>query len=335
MRSFTSFSVQIGLVLICAQLTISQSSKTLFDFTLNADTKDSDLDNPNSTIGKLIKFVVKGENKTNTDYLSIHRDGNLTELGITIKNDSIFVPGGDPKNTQFGFRRTDVLPAIDANTTLVGTTAFHASVRANTKLPFNLTHGYLLSSIELSVSFYILKLWHYLVGDHVFDVFVGSDFNSDDKVPVPTNNSRTIRVRDLTTKVLYSAPFEETKLYNFAVIVDWKANMLTVWASEGNNDLKMVAGPAMNDPKVIAPDNVLKGEWHMQLIKFPLPNSLDPIDTRSDVPHHGLQEGTTEGAFFSRIFVEDASGGNITTSVLLDGHFGRQKHGSKCKPTGT
>ncbi|EGG10043.1 uncharacterized protein MELLADRAFT_94371 [Melampsora larici-populina 98AG31] len=241
-------------------------------------------------------------------------------MGLSINNDSIFTPGDNPANAQYGFRRTDVLPAIDVNTTLVGTTVFHQSFRLNKKLPLNLNHGYLLGSIEIPS------------GDHVFDIFTGSDFNSDDKAPLPTNNSATIRVRDLTTKTLYSAPLKNGTLYNFAVAVDWKGNMLTVYASEGNDDLKMVAGPVMNDPKVVAADNVLKGEWHFQLIKFPLPDPAVDVSKRGDVPHVGLQEGTTEGAFYSRVFVEDGAGGVITTSVTGHGHFGRKKHGSKCKP---
>lgn len=47
-----------------------------------------------------------------------------------------------------------------------------------------------------------------------------------------------------------------------------RLSTLTVYASEGEDDLKKVAGPVMNDPKVVAADNVLKGEWHLQLIKL-------------------------------------------------------------------
>lgn len=43
---------------------------------------------------------------------------------------------------------------------------------------------------------------------------------------------------------------------------------LTVYASQGDNEVVKVAGPAPNDPKVIAAENVQKGEWHAQLIKL-------------------------------------------------------------------
>lgn len=57
-------------------------------------------------------------------------------------------------------------------------------------------------------------------GDHVFDIYTGSDFNSD-LAAAPTSNSRTIRVRDLKTNVLYSIPLIDDSYYNFAVAVDW------------------------------------------------------------------------------------------------------------------
>lgn len=106
----------------------------------------------------------------------------------------------------------------------------------------------------------------------------------------------------------------------FVFVFFFVGSMLTVYASEGNDALKKVAGPVMNDPKVVAADNVLKGEWHVQLIKLfvvihrlwfshitskfltpilscvpfhsmcsPLPDPSTPVDKRGDVPHVGLQ----------------------------------------------
>ncbi|EGG00415.1 uncharacterized protein MELLADRAFT_93254 [Melampsora larici-populina 98AG31] len=122
---------------------------------------------------------------------------------------------------------------------------------------------------------------------------------------------------NLTHGYLFSSieiPSEGTR-YNTAIAVDWDANTLTVYASEGDEELKKVAGPVTNSPKVVEADNKLTGEWHVQLIKFPRPNPADPYDQRSDVVHKGLQESVHEGIFFSRMFVEDGAKGKITTSV--------------------
>lgn len=71
--------------------------------------KAPDFDEPTSALGKQIKFVVKGQKTKNSDFLSLHTNGALNEMGITIKNNSIFVPGDDVKNTQNGFRSVRLL----------------------------------------------------------------------------------------------------------------------------------------------------------------------------------------------------------------------------------
>lgn len=130
MAPFTYLAILIGLVLTCGRLTMAQMSsvapdapissnstvapnatvaqKPLFDFALTPEMKAADFDQPSSALGKLIKFVGKGQHKNNSDYLSLHNVGNLTEMVITIKNDSIFVPGDNVNNTQNGFRCVDI-----------------------------------------------------------------------------------------------------------------------------------------------------------------------------------------------------------------------------------
>ncbi|EGG04062.1 uncharacterized protein MELLADRAFT_89568 [Melampsora larici-populina 98AG31] len=270
--------------------------------------KGSDADNPSSALSKLIKFVVKGQKNKRGDYLSINSKGKDVELGIEIKDSSIFCPGDKTENCQHGFRRTDVLPAIDSTKTLDGVTVFHQSFRMNPQLPLNLTHGYLLASIELP------NVFACTLGDHVFDIFAGSDFSSNLTQKSPSD-PKTIRIRDLNSKVLYSMPIKNDTLYNTAITVDWVGNSLMVSASEGDDELKIVAGPLENSPKVVDPANKLTGEWHVQLIKFPLPNPADPYDKRSDVVHKGLQESNLhEGVFFSNMYVEDGRLGKVKSS---------------------
>ncbi|KAH9443732.1 hypothetical protein Pst134EA_025495 [Puccinia striiformis f. sp. tritici] len=125
--------------------------------------------------------------------------------------------------------------------------------------------------------------------------------NTDHKA---SDNSQTVRVRDYKTKTLYSLPLKYDQNYNFAITVDWTANTLTVYASVGIDPLKMVAGPMPNDPKAMSPEFKLKGEYHIQLIKFPLADAKDPVDKRSDTPHFGFQEPIKkEHVSFSNVFV--------------------------------
>ncbi|KAH9817243.1 hypothetical protein DFH28DRAFT_890238 [Melampsora americana] len=287
MYFFSHMFIPFWLALSYHSLTV-RSRGVVFNFDLTTDMRTADFDDPNSPLSKLIAYVVKGFTQPKTTYLSIHSRQNFVEMGIEIRDSSIFCPGENTNNCQHGFRRTDVLPAIDKTTALSGTTVFYQSFRTNSRLPLNLDHGYLLASIEIPVS------------DHVFDIFTGVQLGGSSQY-----NGAMIRVRDLNTKVLYATPLRDNTLYNFAIAVDWNSNTLTVYASQGDNQVVKVAGPAPNDPKVIAAENVQKGEWHAQLIKFPIPNPQDSPERQQDVPHYGQQESNIhEGVYFSRMYVE-------------------------------
>lgn len=265
----------------------------VFDFKLTPDMTTADLDNPSSALSKLITYIVKGAASA-SQYVSVVNGGGATELQIQIRDDSIFVPGGDAANAQKGFRRTDVLPAIDKSRALTGVTTFHQTIRLDSSAPLVLTHGYLLASIELPS------------GDHVWDIMAGSDFDSENTAGNPTSNSQTIRVRDLGGNTLYSVSLSYGQAYNFGITVDWSANTLTVYASSGNGALSQVAGPTPNDLKAASANG--QGEYHIQLIKFPLPDPNDPVAQRGDVPHKGIQEPITqEHVSFSNVFVSSGS----------------------------
>lgn len=69
--------------------------------------KTADFDSDSSELSKQIKFVVtKNKPVKKSDYLSIVKGKTQTEMGISIKSDSIFCPGDDPKKCQpqLGFR---------------------------------------------------------------------------------------------------------------------------------------------------------------------------------------------------------------------------------------
>ncbi|EGG09349.1 uncharacterized protein MELLADRAFT_103992 [Melampsora larici-populina 98AG31] len=127
MHNVNALFLHISLVLAyCGTITAAESkgSGRLFDLQLTKDMKGSDADVKTSALSKLIKFVVKGKDKSG-EYLSIESKGKEVELGIQIKDSSIFCPGDKADNCQNGFRRTDVLPAVDGSKTFVGTTVFH------------------------------------------------------------------------------------------------------------------------------------------------------------------------------------------------------------------
>ncbi|WAR62281.1 hypothetical protein PtB15_14B376 [Puccinia triticina] len=265
----------------------SGAPQRVFDFKITPDMKTEDLDNPKSALSKLISFIVKGASKASRYVAIVGPKTPTPEIKLRILDNSIFVPGGGPP--QLGFRRTDVNPAIDKTTTLSGITTWYQTIRLASDAPLSLEHGYLLASIE---------------GDHVFDIFCGSDFDAKNYEHKPSSNSKTIRVRDWSTKTLLELPLVYDQNYNFAITVDWDKNTLTVYSSTGTDPLKMASGPMANDPKAMSPDVRQKGEYHIQLIKFPLADKKTPADKVGDVPHFGFQPPIKrEHVFFSNVFV--------------------------------
>lgn len=67
---------------------------------------------------------------------------------IKIDNSSVFVPGGDPANSQYGFRRTEIIAQGDRNLEETGTTVFHFSIFKDDLHPLNPKHEYQIVFIE-------------------------------------------------------------------------------------------------------------------------------------------------------------------------------------------
>lgn len=103
MHHINSLFLHIPLLLACCG-TIKTTEPHLFDFNLTSDMKGSDTNNPSSTLSKLIKFIVKGQHNLPGDYLSIDSKEKNVELGIEIKDSSVFCPGNKTENCQHGFR---------------------------------------------------------------------------------------------------------------------------------------------------------------------------------------------------------------------------------------
>jgi len=89
-------------------------------------------------------------------------------LGVKVDNSSVFIPGGNVANAQYGFRRTDVIAQKDwspANLIPLmetGTTVFHFSIKVDPKHPLNYKHEYQIVFIEPND------------GSHVFGIQLGA-----------------------------------------------------------------------------------------------------------------------------------------------------------------
>ncbi|KIK69897.1 hypothetical protein GYMLUDRAFT_34291 [Collybiopsis luxurians FD-317 M1] len=218
-------------------------------------------------------------------------------MSVTIDNSSIFIPGGStPQN---GFRRTDLIAQGNgSNSALdtimeVGVSKFHFSVKQNTELPLNYSHEYQIVYIEPAD------------GTHIFELQLGTPF-SNPTAPAPVSDAHYLKVRDHALNLLFETPFSAGQWHNFAVQVDWSALTLQVFYSADDAELAPVTSTVPN-PTASA-GSAGQGDFHTALLKLPL---VDPDDTpteQSDVVHFGIQEGTTEGVFYSGVFVEDISG---------------------------
>ncbi|TFK70560.1 hypothetical protein BDN72DRAFT_887930 [Pluteus cervinus] len=219
-------------------------------------------------------------------------------VSVTIDNSSVFYPGGN--NPQFGFRRTELIAQKNKdhsglNQVLeVGTTVFHFSIKKDLTRPLNYDHEYQIVFIEPND------------GTHVFGVQLGSPFTNPTG-RLPAKDAHSFKVLDHSLNVLFTTPFLPETWHNFAVQVDWDNRTLAVFFSKDGAPLKPVTKVVPNP--TVQPGAAGQGDFHVGVLKLPL---VDPADTpanQGDVVHHGTQEGSTEGLFYSGIFVEDVKGG--------------------------
>ncbi|KAG9038331.1 hypothetical protein FRB95_001743 [Tulasnella sp. JGI-2019a] len=215
---------------------------------------------------------------------------------IKIDNSSVFVPGGNPANAQYGFRRTEVIAQGNRTLEEIDTTVFHFSIAKDDFFPLNVDHEYQIIFIEPND------------GTHVFQVRYGSNFAAPTQSHLPTSNARNLEVTDHALNVIYSVPFNSLTWYNFAVQVDWTNRTLGVLASQNGNVLKKVTPKVVpNLSSTAGPDG--QGDFHFGMVKLPLADPKDSAAEQADVVHYGIQEGKTEGLYFSGVFVESPAKG--------------------------
>ncbi|KAF8323930.1 hypothetical protein DL93DRAFT_2162035 [Clavulina sp. PMI_390] len=220
---------------------------------------------------------------------------NDRSINIAISNTSLFVPGNNVANTQYGFRRTELI-AQSANRSAfeVGTTVFHVSLQEDLAHPLNYTHEYQIVFIEPSD------------GSHVFEIQLGTPFTIPSATK-PDSTARNLKVRNHALDLVFQTQLLPLLWHNFAVQVDWDHQTLAVLFSYGAAPLKPVTGLINNNSTT--PGAAGQGDYHWGVLKLPLADPSETAAEQADVVHYGIQEVTTEALAYSGVFVEDVVGG--------------------------
>jgi len=281
--------------------TTNKKCRVLFDGRLPRDITPSQFDQNSSIYDH--QFV-HGDNQTWAEIIKFPEDiapsmfdipRSAKPVEVTISDASIFVPGGDPPSPQFGFRRSELIPAQNNGTdsTVQGTTTFHWSIRNDPHRPLNFSHEY-------------HPVWHETAdfGTSEITFLTGKPFNQS--FDPTAHDPKTLRLAGRQSNspetTFFQTPFTFNIWHNFAVTLGWDSNFLTVYYSKGYAPLQKVTGPTFNN-------NSGGGQFHVGLLKLPTG------DLGIDVVHEGFQEsGLDEGLVYGGIFVEDTSQGCITTS---------------------
>jgi hypothetical protein len=95
-------------------------------------------------------------------------------VSVSIDNSSVFVPGGSVANSQYGFRRTELIAQVNQSAATadslmeVNTTAFHFSIFRDESRPLNYSHEYQVVFIEPGDGSHVfgVQLGLFIVYDH-------------------------------------------------------------------------------------------------------------------------------------------------------------------------
>ncbi|CUA77093.1 hypothetical protein RSOLAG22IIIB_12538 [Rhizoctonia solani] len=254
-------SFHLALVFSCAAAALADSIPALYDGRAPLNYTAADIDAPKVPY----VYVVKGSeaaskyvtftNKPPSTPLWFNKANSSIEQTISVKidNSSEFVPGNNPANSQWGFRRTEILGENNRTMLQTGKTVWHFSIMPNEEHPLNLTHEYQLTFIEPSD------------GVHVFSVRIGSPFTIPTAPKLPTETAGSLRVLNHALETLYTTPFDAETWHNFAIQVDWDTRTLGVFASKGGDKLTKVSDLVPNDSTKPVPEG--RGEFHFGLLK--------------------------------------------------------------------
>ncbi|OLN87531.1 hypothetical protein CCHL11_06116 [Colletotrichum chlorophyti] len=204
---------------------------------------------------------------------------------VTISDKSIF-------NNQTGFRRAELLPASNSGTddSTAGVKTLHFSLQKDAQRPLNVSHEYQLAFLEsndFSTNQVVLKTGTILGGDPKADPDTLQLFGNVNTKPAPP--------------LLFSTPFTEGVIHNFAVTLDFNKNTTQVFYSTGQDALKAQGKAQPNEVGG-------QGQYHFGCLK-------KPVGGEGDITKNGFQPaGINEGVVFSGIFQEDSADGCVSLS---------------------
>ncbi|KAF2429643.1 hypothetical protein EJ08DRAFT_650294 [Tothia fuscella] len=211
-------------------------------------------------------------------------DWQSKPIEVTINDKSIY-------NNQKGIRRAGLVFSANSGTddiTNAGVKTFHWSVKQPPvgARPLNLTHEY-------------MNVFHVRQDDKgfQFQFTVGDAMKPKD--PRPFTHFRII---DKNENVAFSTLISFKEWQNFAVTLDYNRNVMRIYYSTGNDELKEVVGERPND-------NSGKGRFQVGIFKKPTDVSPD-VNTYLNT---GFQEADfEESQIYGGIYVEDSAGNCIT-----------------------
>ncbi|KAI9154881.1 hypothetical protein HJFPF1_07441 [Paramyrothecium foliicola] len=272
----------LGATQVAAQsCTLQFDGRVPKNFTADQFDADNGLFNPDFVKGAGLKFSELLELSDRTTLFDL----NSQSFVLTINDSSIFAPS--PDNVQNGFRRAELLAASNGGTdpSTTGIKTLHFSVAKDPARPLNYSHEYqlvFLESADFSTNQFVLKTGTILGGN--------------------TTQPETLQLFGNVNKgapVLFSTPFSEDVVHNFALKLDFDALTTQVFYSQNQEALKQATEPLANDISG-------QGQYHFGLLK-------KPTGPATDITREGFQpSGINEGVLYGGIFQEDSANGCIT-----------------------
>jgi len=248
-------------------------------------------------------------------------DGRTSRpIEVTINDNSIFAPGGNPQN---GFRRAELLPITNNGTdaTVQGITTLHFSIQEDPTKSLNYTHEYQPVFIETND-----------FASHVWTLKTGTPFGTN-PASMPESEAKTLRLGSSTAGgaeevVLFEVPFDTGVWYNFAIQTDWDKRYVvtdrSLWilanlycVAQSRHSFRPTTSHSRKWSLLVpiillGKDKVCLSHFvsgtlnililaHFGVLKLPTLPSTNPSQD-------GIQEvGIDEGLIYGGIFIEDTS----------------------------
>ncbi|KFA69030.1 hypothetical protein S40285_08453 [Stachybotrys chlorohalonatus IBT 40285] len=279
-----------------------QSCSLQFDGRIPRNFTVADFDTQN---GIYNPDFVKGRDLAFSDIIELETDTTLFDTNsvpftVQIDDSSIFAPSAD--NVQTGFRRVELLPASNSGTddSTLGIKTLHFSVAKDITRPLNLSHEYQLVFLE-SADY----------SNSQFDIKTGTILGRD------TPDPDTIQVYgniNAGAALLYSTPFTEGVIHNFALRLDYETGTTQIFYSQDQAQLQSVTD-------ILANDLSGQGQYHIGLLK-------KPTGSDGDITREGFQSsGINEAVLYGGIFLEDSADGCLSLGPSCPSRARRSRFG--------